>query len=187
MPVLSDIFCNIVFLIAWTLIIKTQDARQQFRVTLTESSYKLNEAAKRCGKAVKKAKAYHEARIKAQKAQEKVQEAAHTYQRAVGMFQAAKETITIAEETSMQGRKKRDFDSALQEMLNHATLEVGCCPGPNGGPTVEKCGDPTKTPSLPPSRISLKPFHIKGVWNNFVSPPFFYWDSNFWTQMWIRS
>lgn len=60
------------------------------------------------------------------KAQEKVQEAAHTYQRAVGMFQAAKETITIAEETSMQGRKKRDFDSALQEMLNHATLKVGC-------------------------------------------------------------
>ncbi|XP_033639895.1 SH3 domain-binding protein 5-like [Asterias rubens] len=100
------------------------DARQQFRVTLTESSYKLNEAAKRCGKAVKKAKSYHEARIKAHKAQEKVQEAAHTYQRAVGMFQAAKETITIAEETSMQGRKKRDFDSALQEMLNHATLKL---------------------------------------------------------------
>ncbi|XP_038045272.1 histone acetyltransferase KAT6A-like [Patiria miniata] len=100
------------------------DARQQFRVTLTESSHKLSEAAKRCGKSVKKAKSYHEARIKAKKAHEKVQEAAYAYQRAVGMFRAAKETITIAEETSMQGNKKRDFDSALQEMLNHATVKL---------------------------------------------------------------
>ena len=42
------------------------------------------------------------------------------------MFRAAKETITIAEEASMQGaNKKSDFDSALQEMLNHATIKVG--------------------------------------------------------------
>ena len=41
------------------------------------------------------------------------------------MFRAAKETIAIAEEISMQGaNKKRDFDSALQELLNHATSKV---------------------------------------------------------------
>ncbi|XP_022085292.1 SH3 domain-binding protein 5-like [Acanthaster planci] len=100
------------------------DARQQFRITLTESSHKLNDAAKRCGKSVKKAKPYHEARLKAKRAHEKVQEAAYAYQRAVGMVRAAKETITIAEETSMQGNKKREFDSALQEMLNHATVKL---------------------------------------------------------------
>ncbi len=59
-------------------------------------------------------------------AHESAQDAALKYQRAVSMFRAAKETITIAEEASMQGaNKKRDFDSALQEMLNHATIKVG--------------------------------------------------------------
>ena len=58
-------------------------------------------------------------------AHEKAQNAALQYQRAVSMFRAAKETISIAEEASMQGAtKKRDFDSALQELLNHATIKV---------------------------------------------------------------
>ena len=61
-------------------------------------------------------------------AQESAQEAALRYQRAVGMYLAAKETISIAEDaaitTSGPADQRRQFDSALQEMLNLSTEKV---------------------------------------------------------------
>ena len=51
------------------------------------------------------------------------------YQRANSIYKAAREMVALAEErvTDPDGNK-RDFDSAWQEMLNHATTKV-CCHG----------------------------------------------------------
>lgn len=45
------------------------------------------------------------------------------------MLRAAKETISLAEQRLLED-DKRQFDSAWQEMLNHATQRVGAAPGP---------------------------------------------------------
>jgi exonuclease VII small subunit len=53
----------------------------------------------------------------------KTQKAARQFQRANSLYEAAKETITLAEQRLLQ-EKDRTFDSAWQEMLNHATMKV---------------------------------------------------------------
>lgn len=57
-------------------------------------------------------------------AQIEAQKATQEFQRAVEILRAAKETIALAEER-LQEEESRQFDSAWQEMLNHATHRVG--------------------------------------------------------------
>ncbi|TRY72894.1 hypothetical protein DNTS_021710 [Danionella cerebrum] len=58
----------------------------------------------------------HQAQLEAQRATQE-------YQRAIEILRAAKETIALAEERLLE-EDTRQFDSAWQEMLNHATQRV---------------------------------------------------------------
>lgn len=58
-------------------------------------------------------------------AQLEAQKATQDFQRATEVLRAAKETISLAEQRLLED-EKRQFDSAWQEMLNHATQRVRC-------------------------------------------------------------
>ncbi|CAL8297768.1 unnamed protein product [Lota lota] len=100
-----------------------EDHRQRFRVVLVEATVKLDEQMKRIGRAVDDSKPYWEARRVARQAQLEAQKATQEFQRAVEILRAAKETIALAEERLLE-EDSRQFDSAWQEMLNHATQRV---------------------------------------------------------------
>lgn len=100
-----------------------EDCRQRFRVVLVEATVKLEEQVKRIGRAVDDSKPYWEARKVARQAQIEAQKATQEFQRAVEILRAAKETIALAEERLLE-EDSRQFDSAWQEMLNHATQRV---------------------------------------------------------------
>ena len=57
-------------------------------------------------------------------AQAKAHNAAVQFQRANSIYQVAKETVGLAEERVTNDGNRKDFDSAWQEMLNHATTRV---------------------------------------------------------------
>ncbi|MEQ2245763.1 SH3 domain-binding protein 5, partial [Ilyodon furcidens] len=57
------------------------------------------------------------------KAQLEAQKATHDFHRATEVLRAAKETISLAEQRLLE-EDHRQFDSAWQEMLNHATQRV---------------------------------------------------------------
>lgn len=100
-----------------------EDCRQRFRAVLVEATVKLDEQVKRIGRAVDDSKPYWEARKVARQAQIEAQKATQEFQRAVEILRAAKETISLAEERLLE-EDSRQFDSAWQEMLNHATQRV---------------------------------------------------------------
>ncbi|KAL0962052.1 hypothetical protein UPYG_G00335110 [Umbra pygmaea] len=100
-----------------------EDGRQRFRAVLVEATVKLDEQVKRIGRAVEESKPYWEARRLARQAQLEAQKATGEFQRAVEILRAAKETIALAEERLLE-EDSRQFDSAWQEMLNHATNRV---------------------------------------------------------------
>lgn len=100
-----------------------EDCRQRFRAVLVEATLKLDEQVKRIGRAVDDSKPYWEARKAARQAQIEAQKATQEFQRAVEILRAAKETIALAEERLLE-EDSRQFDSAWQEMLNHATQRV---------------------------------------------------------------
>ncbi|CAM4639726.1 unnamed protein product [Leuciscus chuanchicus] len=100
-----------------------EDSRQKFRAVLLEATVKLDEQVKKIGKAVEDSKPYWEARRAARQAQVEAQKATQEYQRAMEILRAAKETIALAEERLLE-EDSRQFDSAWQEMLNHATQRV---------------------------------------------------------------
>ncbi|MBN3305523.1 3BP5 protein, partial [Amia calva] len=100
-----------------------QEARQKFRSVLVEATVKLDELVKKIGKAVEDSKPYWEARRVARQAQLEAQKATQDFQRATEVLRAAKETIALAEQRLLED-DKRQFDSAWQEMLNHATQRV---------------------------------------------------------------
>ncbi|OXB65926.1 hypothetical protein ASZ78_002674 [Callipepla squamata] len=100
-----------------------EDARQKFRSVLVEATVKLEELLKKIGKAVEDSKPYWEARRVARQAQLEAQRATQDFQRATEVLRAAKETISLAEQRLLED-DKRQFDSAWQEMLNHATQRV---------------------------------------------------------------
>ncbi|XP_033099403.1 SH3 domain-binding protein 5-like [Anneissia japonica] len=103
---------------------KLENTRAVFKQTLAECNEKLQLTAKYCGKTVNRALIYYQARKSSHQAQQDVQASVNKYQKAVSVCQAAKETIALAEEASVTGNKTRDFNSALQEMLNHATAKL---------------------------------------------------------------
>ncbi|KAM3873185.1 SH3 domain-binding protein 5b [Diretmus argenteus] len=100
-----------------------EDARQKFRSVLVEATVKLDELVKKIGKAVEESKPYWEARKVARQAQLEAQKATQDFQRATEVLRAAKETISLAEQRLLE-EDNRQFDSAWQEMLNHATQRV---------------------------------------------------------------
>ncbi|XP_030606359.1 SH3 domain-binding protein 5b [Archocentrus centrarchus] len=100
-----------------------EDARQRFRSVLVEATVKLDELVKKIGKAVEESKPYWEARRLARQAQLEAQKATQDFQRATEVLRAAKETISLAEQRLLE-EDNRQFDSAWQEMLNHATQRV---------------------------------------------------------------
>lgn len=53
-----------------------------------------------------------------------LQKSTNKYERASGMHIAAKTRVNEAEKRVFGGGPKRAFDTALQEMLNQATIEV---------------------------------------------------------------
>lgn len=63
-------------------------------------------------------------------AQLEAQKATQDFQKATEVLRAAKETISLAEQRLLE-EDNRQFDSAWQEMLNHATQRVS-----RGGGTV---------------------------------------------------
>lgn len=103
--------------------IELEDARQKFRSVLIEATVKLDETVKKIGKSVEDSKPYWEARKVARQAQLEAQKATQDFQRATEVLRAAKETISLAEQRLLED-DKRQFDSAWQEMLNHATQRV---------------------------------------------------------------
>lgn len=100
-----------------------EEARQKFRSVLVEATLKLDELVKKIGKAVEESKPYWEARRVARQAQLEAQRSTQDFQRAAEVLRAAKETIALAEQRLLED-DKRQFDSAWQEMLNHATQRV---------------------------------------------------------------
>lgn len=100
-----------------------EDARQKFRSVLVEATLKLDELVKKIGKAVEESKPYWEARRVARQTQLEAQRSTQDFQRATEVLRAAKETIALAEQRLLEDDKKQ-FDSAWQEMLNHATQRV---------------------------------------------------------------
>uniref|UniRef100_A0A8C1YLG6 SH3 domain-binding protein 5 n=1 Tax=Cyprinus carpio TaxID=7962 RepID=A0A8C1YLG6_CYPCA len=100
-----------------------EDARQKFRSVLVEATLKLDELVKKIGKAVEESKPYWEARPIARQTQLEAQRSTQDFQRATEVLRAAKETIALAEQRLLED-DKRQFDSAWQEMLNHATQRV---------------------------------------------------------------
>lgn len=104
---------------------KLEEANHVFRTTLTESTARLKALAKKLGSCIEKARPFYEAQELARKSQLDCQRAAVQYQRANALHQAAKETIALAEERFVNSRHEHwQFDSAWQEMLNHATMKV---------------------------------------------------------------
>ncbi|CAN9514518.1 unnamed protein product [Ophioblennius macclurei] len=103
--------------------VELEDARQKFRSVLVEATLKLDELVKKLGKAVDESKPYWEARRLARQAQLEAQKATQDFQRASEVLRAAKETISLAEQRLLE-EDQRQFDSAWQEMLNHATQRV---------------------------------------------------------------
>ncbi|XP_062254762.1 SH3 domain-binding protein 5b [Platichthys flesus] len=100
-----------------------EDSRQKFRSVLVEATVKLDELVKKIGKAVEESKPYWEARRLARQAQLEAQKTTQDFQRATEVLRAAKETISLAEQRLLE-EDNRQFDSAWQEMLNHATQRV---------------------------------------------------------------
>ncbi|XP_061771381.1 SH3 domain-binding protein 5b [Nerophis ophidion] len=100
-----------------------EDARQKFRSVLVEATVKLDELLNKIGKPVDESKPYWEARRLARQTQLEAQKATQDFQRAGEILRAAKETISLAEESILE-EDRRHFDSAWQEMLNHATQRV---------------------------------------------------------------
>ncbi|XP_067857030.1 SH3 domain-binding protein 5-like [Heptranchias perlo] len=100
-----------------------EEARQKFRTVLVEATVKLDEVGKKLGKAVDDSKPYWEARRVTRQAQLEAQKATQDFQRATEVLRAAKETISLAEQKLLED-EERQFDSAWQEMLNHATQRV---------------------------------------------------------------
>ncbi|XP_013379924.1 uncharacterized protein LOC106151290 isoform X2 [Lingula anatina] len=101
--------------------IELEEARYAFRQSLKESTHKLDELAKKLGHCIERSRPYYEARLRVKEAQSESQEAAFRYEKACSAQAAAKEMVCLAEEAYMD--RGEQFDTAWQEMLNHATMK----------------------------------------------------------------
>ena len=98
-----------------------QEAKNEFRVLLTESVERIKQSAHKLGNSIESAKPYYEARLYAAQLSKETQNAALNYDKAKSHHSAAKEMVYLAE----QGLgEKSTLDHACQEMLTHATTRV---------------------------------------------------------------
>lgn len=104
--------------------IELEEANSTFRILLNESTRRLKLSSKKLGNCIEKARPYHESLEKAREAQIECQKAAVKFQRANEIHAAAKETVALAEQRFMSNSHEWQFDTAWQEMLNHATQKV---------------------------------------------------------------
>ncbi|XP_055908898.1 SH3 domain-binding protein 5 homolog [Eupeodes corollae] len=104
--------------------IELEEANSTFRILLNESTRRLKLSSKKLGNCIEKARPYHEALEKAREAQIECQRVAVKFQRANEIHAAAKETVALAEQRFMSNSHEWQFDTAWQEMLNHATQKV---------------------------------------------------------------
>ncbi|XP_077290430.1 SH3 domain-binding protein 5 homolog [Arctopsyche grandis] len=104
--------------------LELEEANTTFRMLLNEATRRLKGLAQRLGTSVDRARPYHEGLTAAQDARAACQRAAVAYQRASEIHAAAKETVALAEQRFKSNQHEWQFDSAWQEMLNHATIKV---------------------------------------------------------------
>lgn len=104
--------------------IQLDEANAQFRSALSDSTQRLKNLSSKLGKCIEQARPYYEAVEMAKKAQLECQKAAVQFQRAASLHATAKHTIAIAEQKFLNKQGEWQFDSAWQEMLNHATAKV---------------------------------------------------------------
>lgn len=92
------------------------EARNQFRQLLYESTIRIENCAKKLGNCIEKARPYYDARLKAKEALQETQKAAVNFERANSAHAAAKEMVYLAEEgLKTEGRT---FDHAWQVCKN---------------------------------------------------------------------
>ncbi|XP_062588425.1 SH3 domain-binding protein 5-like [Saccostrea cucullata] len=99
------------------------EARCNYKLTFTEASQRLAQAAEKKRKNIQRARAYFELKEEAKKTQGESLKAARQYQSAISVYRAAKETVTLAEERLLQ-KGEGTLSAAWQEMMNHATMRV---------------------------------------------------------------
>lgn len=107
-----------------SLEVQLEDANMVFRSLLTNSTQHLKSLSKKLGACIEKARPYYEAADQMTRAQTQCQQAAVQFRRASDNYAAAKETISLAEERFLNNSGNWQFNSAWQEMLNHATTKV---------------------------------------------------------------
>jgi len=100
------------------------EANATFRSLLSDSTQHLKSLSKKLGSCIEKARPYFEGVDKMTRAQAECQRAAVQFHRASDTHTAAKETINLAEERFLNNSGNWQFDTAWQEMLNHATIKV---------------------------------------------------------------
>ncbi|XP_056007323.1 SH3 domain-binding protein 5-like [Ostrea edulis] len=99
------------------------EARCNYKMTFTEASQRLAQAAEKRKKNIQRARPYFELKEEAKQAQGESLRAARQYQSAISVYRAAKETVMLAEERLLQ-KGEGSLSAAWQEMMNHATMRV---------------------------------------------------------------
>ncbi|XP_073235946.1 uncharacterized protein [Porites lutea] len=101
------------------------EARAVFRQTMTAATYHLNAQTKKLGnKNIEKARPFYDVLRELRKAHVKLQQATLQYEKANSRHIYARQRVQEAENRVFLSGEKRAFDTALQEMLNQATIEV---------------------------------------------------------------
>ncbi|XP_028397721.1 SH3 domain-binding protein 5-like isoform X2 [Dendronephthya gigantea] len=98
------------------------EAQQLYRQVFSSASEQLKHKHKKLGKCVDRARPFYLANRDARQAFKQQQEAAGNFERANEKYNSAKGKVADLERIMMN--KSRAFDGALQELLNHATVEV---------------------------------------------------------------
>ncbi|XP_054288563.1 SH3 domain-binding protein 5 homolog isoform X2 [Macrosteles quadrilineatus] len=100
------------------------EAQGTFRILMNDSKRRMTLYHHKLGSCVDKARPYYEAQEICRRAQTECQQAARKFQRASEIHAAAKETVALAEARYFSKQDEWQFDTAWQEMLNHATKKV---------------------------------------------------------------
>jgi len=100
------------------------EARAVFRQTMAAATYHLNNHAQKLGKCIDKARPFYDVLREMRKAHFELQKATLQFEKANSRHVYARQRVHEAENRVFGSGEKRAFDTALQEMLNQATLEV---------------------------------------------------------------
>jgi len=95
-----------------------------FRMLMTESKRRITLWCYKLGSCIDKARPYYEAVELCRQAKEDCERAADKFKKANEIHSMAKETVALAEQRYLSKQDEWQFDTAWQEMLNHATKKV---------------------------------------------------------------